>query len=99
MPPEKLVREGLGKLVEADQRQRLVDTAALLLEKAARFEAQLGVCRPVFLMSCAPDLPRGIGIHRRDAKTDDQVGPSGKCVGCHKPRHDDCDVCHSIISS
>ncbi len=37
------MREGLGKLVEADQRQRFVDPAALLLEKAARFEAQRGV--------------------------------------------------------
>jgi hypothetical protein len=46
------------------------------------------VSRPIFLTWRAPDSPCGIGIYRCDAKTHDQIGPSGKRVGRHKPRRD-----------
>ena len=50
-------------------------------------------------MRSTPDLSRGIGVHRRDAESNDQIGPSGERVGGHKSRHDDGDVCHGIILS
>jgi hypothetical protein len=30
----------------------------------------------MFLMRCTPDLPRSIRVQRRDAETNDEVGPS-----------------------
>jgi len=64
-----------------------------------QFEICSGVGLPVFLTRCAPDFPRGIGVHRRNPKPNDQIGPSGKRIGRHEPRRDDRDVSQGIISS
>jgi hypothetical protein len=64
-----------------------------------QFESCSRVRHPVFLTRSNPNFPRGIGIHRRDAKPNDQIGPSGKRIGRHEHRRDDRDVCQDIISS
>ena len=64
-----------------------------------QFELCSRVGRPVFLTRCAPDFPRGISVHRRDAKPNNQIGPSRKRVDRAEPRRDDRDVCQGILSS
>jgi len=46
-----------------------------------RFQICSRVSHPVFLTRGVPDFPRGIGVHRRNAEPNDQIGPSGKCIG------------------
>ena len=51
----------------------------------------------MFLTRSVPDFTLGIGVHRRDAKPNDQIGPSEKRIGGHEPRCNDGDVCQDII--
>jgi hypothetical protein len=52
----------------------------------SQFEICSRVSRPVFLTRCAPDFPRGIGVHRRDAwppavRPPRQLGYADKLTG------------------
>jgi hypothetical protein len=47
----------------------------------------------MFLMRRPPDLSCGIRVQRRNAETNDEVWPSGKCEGRNKSGPDDRDVC------
>ena len=77
--------------------------ASHVTETKGSVAGQLGICsrvgHPVFLTRCPPDFPRGIGVHRRDAESNDEIWPYRKCVCRHQSRRDDSNVRQAIISS
>src|SRR5882762_11930761 len=57
------------------------------------------VRRPVFLACRPPDLSSGVEVHRCDAETNEQVGPSRMRIGGNEPGRDDRNVRYCIVSS
>lgn len=51
----------------------------------------------MFLTRNDPDFPRGIGIYRRDAKSNDQIRPFRTRRGRHEARYDVRNVFQDII--
>ena len=52
----------------------------------------LGARRP-------PDFARGVDVHRCDADSDQQVGPSRMCMGRDQPGRDDREARYRIVAS
>lgn len=56
------------------------------------------LCPAVLLARRLPDLSRCVGVHGGDGKTDDQVRPGGKSIGCKKACGDDRHIGERVIA-